>query len=83
MGDKMRVILEAQTGQDWNLSLDTDIGRCLRLSLHTLDLQVNEELVHGDLCHLRLRGLVSEVFREEFAEGLGRGGIASTKDQAV
>ena len=83
MCDEESVVLEAKTGKDRDLSLDTDVRWCTGLSLHTLDLHINEELVHADFGHFWLGVLVSEVFREQFAEGLGRGGIAATKGQAI
>ena len=83
MSDEESIVLEAKIGKDRDLSLDTDIRRCIILCLHTLNLNINEELVDADLRHFWLGVLASEVFREQFAEWLGRGGIASTKSQTI
>ena len=83
MCDEISVILEAKTCEDRDLSLDAYIWWCIGLSLHTLNLNINKELVHADFRHFWLAALVSELIREKFAQGLGRGGIASTKGQTV
>ena len=62
--DEIRVILEAKTCEDRDLSLDAYIWWCIGLSLHALNLNINKELVHADFRHFWLAALVSELIRE-------------------